>query len=288
MERAVEVYDFRRPTALARDHSRVLEVAFETFARQWGTLLAANVRAGSTVVAERVTMVSYVDYAASLPASTTMVLCDMEGQEARAVIQFPTEAAFHWLKRMLGGSADGPLPDRKFTPLEQSLVKQLMADALAELHYSFGLLLAAPLTFHGFHFNSQFAQAAATDTLMIVAGLRVSVDDVGWGATIALPAEPLLNQLGTKSPSSKLEDAPAQLRCHVAAAPIVVEMSLGPVPVSPPMILDLSVGDVLSLRHPVGRPFDMMLSGRPVAGAVGVAHGSRQAGQIVSIEESTP
>ncbi len=32
-----EVYDFRRPMTLAREHGRVLERAFETYARQWAT-----------------------------------------------------------------------------------------------------------------------------------------------------------------------------------------------------------------------------------------------------------
>lgn len=34
-----EAYDFRRPMTLAREHGRVFEMAFETFARQWGTQL---------------------------------------------------------------------------------------------------------------------------------------------------------------------------------------------------------------------------------------------------------
>ena len=40
-----EVYDFRRPMTLAREHGRVLERAFETYARQWGNQLSARLRA---------------------------------------------------------------------------------------------------------------------------------------------------------------------------------------------------------------------------------------------------
>jgi flagellar motor switch protein FliM len=69
----VDVYDFRRPTTLAREHSRVLEVAFETFARQWGTQLTANTRTRCLVSFRQVVMLSYNEYAASLPAATTMV-----------------------------------------------------------------------------------------------------------------------------------------------------------------------------------------------------------------------
>ena len=67
------VYDFRRPTTLAREHSRVLELAFETFARQWGTQLTAKVRVLSQVECLSVQMQTYDEYAASLPATTAMV-----------------------------------------------------------------------------------------------------------------------------------------------------------------------------------------------------------------------
>ncbi|WP_235835466.1 MULTISPECIES: hypothetical protein [Arthrobacter] len=68
--RTVDVYDFRRPTTLPRQHSRVLEVAFETFARQWGTQLTAKVRVKSTVTLEQLIMQSYDEYASSLPSAS--------------------------------------------------------------------------------------------------------------------------------------------------------------------------------------------------------------------------
>ena len=91
--KSIELYDFRRPTTLAREHARVLELAFETFARQWGTQLTARVRVLCTVTCEQVVMATYDEYAGSLPAKTAMVLCTVAGLEARAVIQFPTTSA---------------------------------------------------------------------------------------------------------------------------------------------------------------------------------------------------
>ncbi|WP_104109808.1 flagellar motor switch protein FliM [Arthrobacter sp. N199823] len=282
--KVVEAYDFRRPTTLAREHSRVLELAFETFARQWGTQLTTKIRTGSAVVTEQVTMASYDEYAASLPASTAMVLFSLDGQESRGVIQFPSEAALFWVTRMLGGASTATIPDRKFTQIEHALVKRLMEDALEDLRYSFGSLLAQVPTVHGILFNSQFAQAAATDTLMIVAGFTVRVGEHSWHATIALPAEILVQQLGSNNPLSDAAAAPAQLRAQVGEVPVEVALALAPVPVTPNTILNLSVGDVLTLPHPTARPFDLTVGGKPIARAISVTHGSRKAGQIVTTE----
>lgn len=284
--RVVEVYDFRRPTTLAREHSRVLELAFETFARQWGTQLTTKIRTGAAVVTEQVTMATYDEYAASLPASTAMVLCGIDGQESRGVFQFPSEAALFWVTRMLGGSSSAHLPDRKFTQIEQALIKRLMEDALEDLRYSFGSMLAEVPTVEGIHFNSQFAQAAAMNTLMIVAAFTIRVGERSWRATVALPADVLVQQLGSSNPLSDPAAAPAQLRAQIGQVPVDVALSLAPVPVTPETILKLAVGDVLPLPHPVARPFDLTLGGKPIARAMGVTHGSRKAGQIVTTEET--
>ncbi|POH59379.1 flagellar motor switch protein FliM [Arthrobacter glacialis] len=284
--KVVEAYDFRRPTTLAREHSRVLELAFETFARQWGTQLTTKIRAGSAVVTEQVTMATYDEYAASLPASTAMVLFALDGQESRGVIQFPSEAALFWVTRMLGGASTATIPDRKFTQIEHALVKRLMEDALEDLRYSFGSLLVQAPAVHGIHFNSQFAQAAATNTLMVVAGFTVRVGEHSWRATIALPAEVLVQQLGNSNPLSDAAAAPAQLRAQMGEVPVEVALALAPVPVTPQTILNLAVGDVLTLPHPTTRPFDLTVGGKPIASALGVTHGSRKAGQIVTTEET--
>lgn len=286
--KVVENYDFRRPTTLAREHSRVLELAFETFARQWGTQLTTKIRAASTVVTDQVTMATYDEYAASLPASTAMVLFTLDGQESRGVIQFPSEAALAWVTRMLGGAASTPIPDRKFTQIEHALVKRLMEDALEDLRYSLGALLNEAPAIHGIHFNSQFAQAAATNTLMIVASFTVRVGDQGWRATIALPSEALMKQLGSSNPLSDAAMAPAQLRAQLGEVPVDVALALAPVPVTPTTILNLTVGEILRLPHPTSRPFDLTVGGKPVARAMGVTHGSRKAGQIVRTEETNP
>ena len=287
-KKVVEVYDFRRPTTLAREHSRVLELAFETFARQWGTQLTTKIRTASSVITDQVTMETYDEYASGLPASTAMVLFSLDGQESKGVIQFPVEAALVWITRMLGGAVSAPIPDRKFTQIEHALVKRLMEDALEDLRYSFGSLLIEAPVVDGIHFNSQFAQAAATNTLMIVAGFTLRMGERSWRATIALPAEVLVQQLGSNNPLSDAAAAPAQLRAQLAGVPVDVALALSSVPVTPDTVLNLAVGDVLNLPHPVTRPFDLTVGGTPVACAIGVTHGSRKAGQIVNTEERNP
>jgi flagellar motor switch protein FliM len=283
----VEVYDFRRPTTLAREHSRVLELAFETFARQWGTQLTAKVRVISQVTSEQVQMQTYDDYAASLPPTTAMVLCALEDVAGKAVIQFPASAALAWVSHMLGGNGNDYIPERKFTQVEQALITRLMEDALEDLRYSLGSLLTTPIGLDSIHYNSQFAQAAATNDLMIVASFEIRVGESVAPATVAFPAEVLLAQLRDAFPMSNTANARSLIEAHLAQLPVDVSLQFAPMQVTPREVLGLEVGDVLPLPHPQHRPLDVAIGGQPLAHAAVGANGSRLAGVIVTTEENS-
>jgi len=280
----VEVYDFRRPTTLAREHSRVLELAFETFARQWGTQLTAKVRVLSQVTCQQVLMFTYDEYAAALPSTTAMVLISVDGIAPKAVIQFPTSAALSWVTYMLGGHGISLDEERKFTQIEQALVRRLMDDALEDLRYSLGSLLVHKLAVDAFQYNSQFAQAAATADLMIVATFDIRVGDGTSPATLAIPAEVLLPQLGEANPTSAIADAPGLMQAQVTSAPVCVSLRLEPAMVKPSMVLGLAVGDLLPIPHPQHRPLEVAVEGQLMARAAVGSNGSRLACVVVSVD----
>ena len=279
------LYDFRRPTALAREHSRVLELAFETFARQWGTQLTANVRALSQVTCDRLSLLTYDEYAASLPPTTAMVLCQVGETIPKAVIQFPTIAALHWVNAMLGGTRPVEAGDRTFTAMEAALVGKIMEDAIEDLRYSLGNLLSAPVTVDAIQYNSQFAQAAATSELMVVAAFTIRIGELEADATLALPAQIILPQLGEANPTMAADEATGLLTGQVGETPIDVAARFAAAPVKPGTILSLSVGDVLPLPHPEHRPLDITV-GDHVVGIAAMGHnGSRLAINVLNSEE---
>ncbi|MBF4590229.1 MULTISPECIES: flagellar motor switch protein FliM [unclassified Curtobacterium] len=285
---APEVYDFARPSTLAREHARVLELAFETFARQWGTQLTAKVRVVSQVTCEQVQMMTYDEYAASLPALTGMALLPIVDTAPKGVLQVPLDAALTWVSHALGASRPLPTPDRTFTPIEQALVRKLVEDALDDLRYSFGGLLAQDIGVSGFQYNSQFAQAAQKGDLMIVASFDIRVGERIAPGTLALPAEAVLPQLGEAAATVTPADARALLDVQLASVPVGVALHFAPATVLPSQVLRLAVGDVLPLPHPQHRPLTIAVDGEPVGTAAVGANGSRLAGIVVTTTSEQP
>ena len=265
----------------------MLELAFETFARQWATQLTAKVRVVSQITCDQVLMLTYDDYAASLPATTAMVLCSVEGADAKAVIQFPTTAALGWVALMLGATGPVTSDERVFSQIEQALIRRLMDNALEDLHYSMGALILAHIEVDAIQYNSRFAQAAATSDLMIVASFSIRVGDVVSPATVALPAAIVLPQLGEAHPSSKVGNARDLVHAQLVHTPVDVALQLASAKVTPGIILGLAVGDVLPIPHPHHRPLDLTVNGTTLATAAVGAHGSRLACVIVTTEENS-
>lgn len=282
----VEVYDFRRPTTLVREHHRVLEMAFESFARQWGTQLTARVRVVSQVALTSVAMRTYDDHVADLPTTTTVVVCEIEGVGPRAVLQLPHTDALTWIARMLGAGPSVAAVDRKFTDLERGLMTSLLSETLRDLRHALGRLLERPLTLSSIQHSSQLVQAAPAAELMIVAEFHLRVGERACRATLALPASAILPHLGEVDPADDGVDAAARTRRHVARSLADVTVELSAAPMTPAEVLGLSVGDVVRLPHHRSRPLDVVVDGHVLArGAVG-SSGTRLACRIVTTEEN--
>jgi flagellar motor switch protein FliM len=286
--RVVEPYDFRRPTTLAREHSRILEAAFDSFARQWGTQLTAKVRTKSTATTESVIVQTYDEYVASLPPVTSMVRCVLGDLPAKMVVQFPTPAALGWVARMVGGHLDKSGLERKFTPIEHALVKSLVDEALDVLSYSLGPLLPQEPHVESIQHNSQFAQAAATSDLMVVVTFTLEVGDTVAAVTVAIPADTLLPQLGAVNPMASSDNAAQLVSQQIGEVPVDVAVRLETTAVTPEQVLTLAVGDTIALPHHSREPFRVTVGGRDLARAMVVRSGSRAAARIVSLVPSAP
>ncbi|MDT0156361.1 FliM/FliN family flagellar motor switch protein [Microbacterium sp. ARD32] len=276
-ETEVVLYDFGRSTTLSREQARILEMSFEAFARQWGSLLSAQTHGRSQVDVESVSMQTYDEYARSLPPATTLVVCALPGSDARAVIQFPASLATAWVVQMVGGRASEDAPERPLTHIEQALVRSLIADAIEHLVRSFDGVLPDGITISGIQHSSQFSQVAAANDPVIVAVLPIGVSGGTANASVMLPASVVLRSLAGGAGNAP-ETAPAgMIDRQVERTPVELSLRLAPRSIRPHEVLDLSVGDLITFPHTADRPLDLMVGDLPVATAAVGTSGARLA-----------
>ena len=276
-EAEVELYDFGRSTTLSREHARILEMSFEAFARQWGSLLSASTHGRSQVDVESVTLQTYDEYGRSLPPATTLVVCALPGSDARAVIQFPAALATAWVVQMVGGRPAEQTQERPLTYIEQALVRAVVADAIEHLVRSFDGVLPEGISITGIQHSSQFTQVAAANEPVIVALLPIGYSGGTANATVMLPASVVLRALTSGTAATTEIASPGKIDRQVERTPVDLALRLAPRSIRPHEVLDLSVGDLITFPHTADRPLDLMVGDQPIATAAVGTSGTRLA-----------
>jgi flagellar motor switch protein FliM len=284
---SMPAYDFRRPAQLDREHARQLEAAFESFARQWSAQLTAKVRVRAHLALESVALVTYEEYAGSLPSTTAMVTGSFPGRDEPCVVQFGLDSALLWVVQMMGGRSTTPPEARTFTPIELALVRHLMVATFENLSASLGPLLPGEPEFGSVHYNPQYMQVISAAAAVIVARYSMHLGDSEATATVMLPASAVVDRLAESGSGVLPARAPGRVLDQVRAAPMDVTLRLAPLTIGAGEILDLAPGDLLRLPHPETRPFELMAGTALIAHATPGARGSRLACTVTDIHEET-
>jgi len=290
-----ELYDFRRPLTLPRDHARHLEMAFERFGRQFGNQLTARLRALTHLTLDELALRTYDEYVNLLPTPTAMVMCTVTQTRQTAMLQLPVPATLVWIDYLFGGDGRGDDREgRELTEIELTLVTDLLQHSLSDLEYAFAGLAPLGLTVGGVQYNPQFVQAAGASDVVLVASFTLRVGEREDAVTLMIPADVMLATLrAADGPVARSEDerraAAVTARILERAmqdVPVEIAVRFAPVVVHPRDVVHLAVGDLLPLSHPSTEPLDVVVDGVVLARAAAGSHGSRLACRVVTVEEN--
>lgn len=297
----VSEYDFTRPTALAREHSRALEVAFEAFARQFSTTLLTRLRQTCTVVCTGVGARSFEDHLATQPAHGVFLTFRTEAGGATGLVVLEASTVMTALDFLLGGhGVVEPTvlsADRELTDIDNRLIESLAGRLLADLGTAFvGTVAMAPVL-SDVDQTSQFLTMAAPADVVLVAGFTVALGEDAEPAefSVMLPLNPVLARLtesrGASDSSEEERRSNAQaadvLSRTVPELPVDVSVRMTPMALSVQAVTALAVGDVLHLPHPTARPLDVVTNDVALARAVPGTSGTRLACLVVNPDEET-
>lgn len=292
-----QLYDFRRPTKLSRDHTRILQIAYETFARQYTTLLTSTLRAIAQVSLISIEQLSYDEYVSALENPTLLSTINLEPLAGVMVHELSMQTAMTWVDHLLGGPGGANQPERQLTDIEEALVRGMLDRVLNELRYALDALGTLSLTLAGIEYNAQFAQACAASDTVVVASFEMKVGAVECVSTICLPFNAIAPRLEAAVGHGGLSDRQRESREAAAVAmaagmetvPVDVAVRLRPTTMRPQQILELAVGDVVHLPHRSSTAMSVTAADVVFAHAVPGSQGSRLACLIVDPpEEENP
>src|SRR5207248_3265835 len=250
-------YDFRRPNKFTREHVRALQIASETFARQFTTVLSTTLRTVSQVQATGIHQLTYDEYIRDVPNPTYLAILSLPPLVGASIFHLPLPLVMTAVDRLLGGPGTGAILSRPPTEIERSLMGDLLGRVLRELAYAFESLTALePVVIHQ-ESNPQFAQIGSPSDMVIVFVFDLRIGGQEGEATLCIPfaaLQPVLDEVaGNALLAGRVEaDADAvrdALAGRMGGAPVTVSVSFPPVVLALSDIVDLRPGDVLPLDH---------------------------------------
>lgn len=282
-------YDFRRPIQLSREHSRILQLGFDGFARQATTVFTSSLRTVCQVSLRSVEQRNYAEYVDSLDASTYLTMFSADPMPGLGVLEIPLVATMACVDHMLGGPGDADQPERPLTEIESGVIGGLIERLLGEMRYSLAPIVPLEPVVTGIEYSPQFAQAAGAAEVMVVATLDLRIDERPHRLTVCLPFSGLLPHLqsaAAPAPASERErlkraEAAQQLHDRFETVPVDVAVRFRSTQLGPDALSALRPGEVLRLTHPASAPLDVTVDDTVFAHATAGARGQRLAALIV-------
>lgn len=264
-------YDFRRPNKFSREHVRALQIATETFARQWTTLLSTTLRVVSQVSVRKIEQLSYDEYIRDIPNPSYLAMLTIAPLSGSAILHLPLAVVMACVDRLVGGPGSSKQPNRPVTDIEMSLLRTLLARVLRELAYGFEALTPVQPQLVHQESNPQFAQIAGPSDMVVVAEFDVRVAGADGAATLAIPfasLQPVLDELTTNAfEAARQQHDPVGIRRSLERrlddAPVGVSVRFTQVTLTASEIVALAPGDLVTLHHHVDVPLDIAVAGVP-------------------------
>lgn len=282
-------YDFARPMKLSREHSRALQMGFETFARQTTTVLTSALHAVCQVSLASIEQRTYSEYVDSLGAATYMTLFSMQPVAGTGVLEIPIPATMACVDHLLGGPGGADQPERPLTDIESGIVADLVERLLAELRYAMWSTVPLEPAVTKTEYSPQFAQAAGASDVVVVASFDLRQNDVDHVMTFCLPFNGLLPFLSASDHPSvshreRVERAHSQALVYerMHEVPVDVAVRFRRTLADPQELADLQIGDVVRLQHPSAAPLDVTAADLTFAHATPGTQGKRLACLVVA------
>jgi flagellar motor switch protein FliM len=283
-----QLYDFRKPIKLSREHIRALQIAYETYARSCATLLTSRLRAVCHLTLLAIEQLTYDEYVETLNSPTMVASVALDPLPGTVLMEQSLGTLMAFIDHLLGGSG-GVQPERPPTDLELPLIRGLLERMLSELKYAFETLIEVRPTLGAMEYSPQFVRALGPGDPVVVASFDMRIGIEECVATICLPFGAILPVLQTDDAVEGLSAqeiaarrvAQLNLTAGLESVPLAVAVRFQPVRMRTRDVVELQIGDIVPLSHPVSLPLAMTVNDNAFAFAVPGNQGSRLACLVV-------
>jgi len=254
----VRPYNLGKQERIVRGRMPTLEIINERFARLFRIGLFNFMRRNAEISVGPVRVLKYSEFIRNLVVPTNLNLVHVKPLRGTSLFIFDPNLVFLVVDNLFGG--DGRfhmrVEGRDFTPTEQRIIQRMLDVAFEEYQKSWAPIYPVEFEYIRSEMNTQFANIATPSEVVVVTTFNIELGAGGGDFHICMPyamIEPIRDLLYSTMQGERLEvdERWAKLMTkQVQIAEVDLVANLGTAPVTLGQIVNMKVGDVVSLDIP--------------------------------------
>jgi len=288
----VKEYDFRTANRFPKEQMRTFHVVFETYSQLLSNSLSSILRVSCECEILSIEECSYSEFNNSLPAPVILAVMAAEPMHGSLLIQMSPEFAYMLISRLFGGVTTGE-NTKQFTEIELALVERILRQQCTVFDEAWDKVVALSMQIDRIETSPQFAQITAPNEPVAVVIVNITMGEESGLMSICIPQtaiEPVAQQLNTRMwfssgvrDDGRGEERLAAITGMLMHSPIPMTAYFEPTPATVSDIVNLQIGDVIKLDHPVDDPLTIKVHHIPKFKATIGTIGHRYAMQVVDV-----
>lgn len=254
----VRSYDIGRQERIVRGRMPTLELINERFARLFRIGLFNYMRRNAEISVSPVKVQKYSEFIRNLIVPTNLNLVHVNPLRGTALFIFDPNFVFLVIDNLFGG--DGRyhmrVEGRDFTATEQRIISGLLNVVFEQYQKSWETIYPLEFEYVRSEMNTQFANIATPTEVVVTFSFNIELGSGGGDFHVCLPysmIEPIRDLLYSTMQADRAEVDDRWLKLmqsQVQQAEVNLVANLAHAPVTLRQILNLKVGDVVSLEVP--------------------------------------
>jgi len=280
-------WDVRQAGQMSREQVQSISDLHEGFARNLTQAVAGYLRVefkAALVSAEHLT---YREFLQRLPEVTYLATCTLTPVNATALLQMDLGVAFSLIDVLLGGEGRGKPPERQITGIEEQILETITRIICRELQTAWQIL-ALQFAFEQRQQAAQVPHLMPAEERTLSLSFELSVNENRGTLNLVFPAivsNALLRKMASELRRARRRVQPdsERVRARLLACPFKLELAARIPAISMSALVNLSPGQMLSLRTAVEQPVELQASGHTMFTAMPARRGTARVAQVLTL-----
>lgn len=257
-EAGVRPYNLAKQERIVRGRMPTLEIINERFARLFRIGLFNFMRRTAEISVGPVRVLKYSEFVRNLVVPTNLNMVHVKPLRGTSLFIFDPNLVFLVVDNLFGG--DGRfhmrVEGRDFTPTEQRIIHRMLEVVFEEYKKAWESVYKVDFEYIRSEMNTQFANIATPSEVVVVTTFNIELGSGGGDFHICMPyamIEPIRDILYSSMQGERMEVDERWARLmtkQMQSAEVDLVANLGEAPVNLGQILNMKVGDVISLDIP--------------------------------------